>query len=60
MIKKGNDLTIVSCGYDVVQSLMVAKIFEKYQISIEVMNFFCITPDNYIIFIIQLRKLKNL
>jgi len=60
VIKKGNDLTIVSCGYDVVQSLMVAKIFEKYQISIEVMNFFCITPNNYSSIYDSLKKTKKL
>ena len=60
VIKHGTDLTIVSCGYDVVQSLIVAKILEKYQISIEVINFFCITTTDYSSIYNSIKKTKKL
>lgn len=60
VIKKGNDLTIVACAYDVVQSLIVAKILEKYQISVEVINFFCLTPFSYENIYRSIKKTKNI
>lgn len=60
VIKSGIDLTIVSCGYDVVQSLIISRIFEKYHISIEVINFFCLTPINYKNIYKSIQKTKKL
>ena len=60
VIKDGKDLTIVACGYDVVLSLMVAKIMENYNVSIEVINFFCLTPSNYKNIYKSIKKTKKL
>ncbi len=60
VIKTGKDLTIVSCGYDVVQSLIVSRVLEKYKISIEVINFFCLTPISYENVYKSIEKTKNL
>ena len=60
VLKKGVNLTIVGSGYDVVQSLIVAKIFEEYGVSIEVINFFCLTPRNYENIYKSIRKTKHL
>lgn len=60
VVKRGKDLTIVSCSYDVVLSLIVAKTLEKYNISVEVINFFCLTPSNYTNIYKSIEKTKKL
>ena len=60
VIKNGKDLTIVACGYDVVLSLMVAKTMESFNVSIEVVNFLCLTPSNYKNIYKSIKKTKKL
>ncbi len=60
VIKNGKDLTIVACAYDVVLSLMVAKTMESFNVSIEVINFLCLTPSNYKNIYKSIKKTKKL
>ena len=60
VLKEGKHLTIVATSYEVIQSLILAKIFEKFGVLIEVINFYTISTLNYGEIFNSIRKTNHL
>jgi pyruvate/2-oxoglutarate/acetoin dehydrogenase E1 component len=58
--KKGNDITIVSMSYAVIETMKAATILEKYGISVEVIDLRTVSPIDFETCIKSVKKTKRL